>query len=958
MEGQKEQLSKLIDRYEALTTAERKKYNEANTRRNFILPLFEILGWDVRSEDVSEEVQTSGKRVDYAFKINDITRFFIEAKSLDADLDEIRWSEQAIWYAYHKSVPWVVLTNFEEIKVFNAEWDSPEPETSLFFELKYNEYLKNFEKLSLLSRESVESGELDEKALEWGKKPKTVSTVGERLTEDLLNWRDNLFNDLVGYNPILKKEIAADSVQKFINRLIFIRTCEDRGLEQKRLQEVLRAWEDGGNKNNDLMKRIQALFSEFNDNYDSKLFEDEIIFDADSNKLIFEESVIAKVIEETYKNSRGIRWNFNDINADVLGSVYEQYLGQIQSGKANEEEKKSSKRKSQGIYYTPRYIVDYIVKNTLGEALKGKTFNEILKLKVLDPACGSGSFLIRAFEEALVCLRKETGKINRDFDDYALRWSVLTSMIYGVDLDQEAVEITQLNLLLKTLGRREKLPNLSNKIDCGNSLISGNEEELKKYFGKDWKDKKPFNWEERFSEVFKQGGFDVIIGNPPYVGYKGHKEIFENINKTNFGKKYHNKEMDIWYYFVHKGLDLLKEGGVLSFITTKYWFTADGAEKLREDIKKRCEIVQIIDFGEQVIFKGAKGQHNCIFVLKKKKPEHDYEINWIKLGDPEFDLKVAMNDKAIVEGNTINIKNLDLFDVKSGQVILLEGNNNLINKIEEKTVPLSYFCDVFSGIKTGADKVFVLGKQTESGLVLDDSEKEKYLKKFYKNSNIQRYFTTKSSKDLLLVKNGEDLKNRKIYKYLNKYKDVLYSRKARFGVMRNRLDLNQEDSFLARFNKPFAKIIVPYRSKILCFALTYDEFFSAEDIYYIQIKKEFSKEINEKFLLALLNSQIVKYWYLIKGKKKGNIFEFTSSPLKRIPIIKIQPEKQETVINLVNKIISLIKNLQELDPILDEDEYKEIKAEIDKTDKEIDEKVYKLYGLTPEEIKIVEGGAK
>lgn len=612
-EGEK-QITRLIEKYENLTLAQRKQYNEANTRKNFILPLFEILGWDTRSEDVPEEERASGKRVDYAFKINGITKFFLEAKPLSADLDELRWAEQAIWYAYHKSVPWVVLTDFESIKVFNAEWDEQDAERSLVFEISYKDYLTS-DKLWFLSRLSIEKGELDEYAEKEFKKPKRVA-VDKQLVVDLLRWRDNLYNDFSGYNPLIDKKKIAENVQKVLNRIIFIRTCEDRGFEEKSLQEMVRNYEEGRSKSDDLVNSLRILFREFDKNYDSKLFEEKILFE--SEKFIVDDNILAGVIKETYKGSKGIRWNFNDINGDVLGGIYEQYLGQIQ--REDGKEKKSSKRKSQGIYYTPRYIVDYIVENTLGEILKNKPAHEASKIKILDPACGSGSFLIKAFEVLDNHIRR---KLNQKGDNwlinYARKFNILTSNIYGVDLDPEAVEIAQLNLLIKALEKRERLPNLSHNIECGNSLIFGTETELKKYFGKNWKDKKPFNWQEKFSEVFKQGGFDVIIGNPPYGAE------LSKVEQNYFKEIYEIGSTDTAILFIKKSLENLEEGGFLGFIIPKAFCFASNWQKIRDLVWDN--VLTIIDCGK--VWREVKLEQ-VVVILQKGLKHKKYQSGIIQ----------------------------------------------------------------------------------------------------------------------------------------------------------------------------------------------------------------------------------------------------------------------------------------------------------------------------------------
>ena len=622
-DGQK-QIERLVKKYENLSPAERRKYNESMTCKDFILPLFQALGWDVYNKftdyEVTSEAQVSGKRVDYAFHSNNTTKFFLEAKKIEVDLREERWAEQAVMYAWHKSVPWAILTDFESLKVFNAEWDEPDIEKSIIFEIPYQNYLTD-ERLWLLSKQAMESGELDKYATENFKKP-TREPVDKQLAADLVRWRKILFDNVKAWNSdkSLNDKQIGEAVQRMLDRLIFIRTTEDKGIENKHLQELERSYREN-RKDFSLEKELIKLFKNYDEWYNSKLFQFPHICD----NLEYEGSFLADIIKELYKNRKGIRYDFASINADVLGSIYEQYLGQIQ--KEDGKEKKSSKRKSQGIYYTPRYIVDYIVQNTLGEVLKGKPAHEAQKIKVLDPACGSGSFLIKAFEVLDEHIKREKNQKGTDPTiNYARKLPILISNIYGVDLDPEAVEIAQLNLLLKTLEDRERLPNLSHNIECGNSLISGGEKELEKYFGKDWKAKKPFNWQEKFSDVFKQGGFDVIIGNPPYIKEFVDKSAFKGL----YNSPYYQGKMDIWTMFGCVAIDLLKEGGLFGFIAPNNWLTNAGASIFRDKILSEGEIINFTDFGDFKVFDEA-GIQTMIFIFKKGKPREVYNINYSKI---------------------------------------------------------------------------------------------------------------------------------------------------------------------------------------------------------------------------------------------------------------------------------------------------------------------------------------
>ena len=610
----KKELEALIKKFEALSEKEKKEYNEADTCNHFILPLFRLLGWDVHGNEVTAEVKASGGRVDYSFSLNGIKKFFLEAKAINVDLGQRQWSEQILGYAWHKSVPWAILTDFEGLKIYSAEWDITDPEMCLFKELNYQDYLKRFDDLWLLSKESFIKGELDKIAEETGRKVKRV-VIDKQLTADLLAWHDLLEKELKPYNEKLNWDKLEECIQRLLNRLIFIRTTEDRGIENKILQSLVRDYERLDRKNDFLADGLRKIFTQYNKDYDSKLFEPHII---DSDKFEIVEYALEEIINYLYKTKRGIRYNFAHIPADVLGSIYEQYLGHIQ--REGEVKDAKSKRKSQGIYYTPRYIVDYIVKNTVGEYLKDKSLSQAQKIKILDPACGSGSFLLRAFEELDEYFEKAKNQTQKDdFKDYLRKIQILMDNIYGVDLDEEAVELTRLNLLLKTATRKHPLPDLANNIKCGNSLISGTESELKKYFGKDWEEKKPFNWDEEFKDVFKQGGFDVVIGNPPYLKELDNKNIFELIKKSEYKKHYQGK-MDFWYFFLHRAIDVVKENGIIGFITSSYFLKSAGASKLNERIKNELVMIKAIDLDDIKVFGDVSGKH-IIHIYKKKKTE-------------------------------------------------------------------------------------------------------------------------------------------------------------------------------------------------------------------------------------------------------------------------------------------------------------------------------------------------
>ncbi len=899
----KKLIEKLIKKYERLTLAQRKEYNESMTCKDFILRLFQALGWDVYNEfspdEVTSETQVSGKRVDYAFHVKGVIRFFLEAKKIEIDLREEKWTEQVIMYAYHKSVPWAILTNFKSIKVFNAEWDEPDFERSLIFEIPYKDYLTD-KRLWWLSKSSMEKGELDKYAEENFKKPKR-EPIDKQLAADLVRWRNDLFRQLRGWNDEKKLNDVqiADSVQKILNRLIFIRTTEDRDIEGQGLREIVRNWQEKKEKEDFFPTELKKLFKYYWDEYDSKLFDRHTC-----DFIEYQDEFLTDVINELYKNRKGIRYDFASIPTDVFGSIYEQYLGQIQQEKTDQ---KSAKRKSQGIYYTPRYIVDYIVKNTLGEILKDKSGHQASQLKILDPACGSGSFLIKAFEVLDRHIKREKSQLNANpAINYARKISILTSNIYGVDLDEKAIEFAELNLLLKALEQRELLPNLSHNIKCGNSLISGAEKELKKYFGKDWKNKKPFNWQKEFPEVFKQGGFDVVIGNPPYIRNRD----LDTKDKKYFNNKYYSAkgQYDIYQLFFEQSIKLLKKGGFLGFITSNKYAIADYGKKLREYILDNCKIVSILDVSNLQVFKDAS-TYPYVIILQKNKNNKGHKIKGYKIEDETslYDNEISISQDSIKKSQNKNLT--------------VKKEPDFFEKIERESVKLGEIANIRETIHTGniRDKLVV------------DKELDSKCKKLLAGKDCHRYWFKWNGK---YIRYDESLINKaqKEYAHLvaNKYFD---NPKILLREIANNIECCYDD----------------------------EKYYTLNKVYSIQLNE--GLEYDLKYILALLNSRILSYYFRSKFEDahvRAGYLQFKKIYTSQIPIYKInfsnkkEKAKHDELVKLTDKMLKLNRKLQKLHPIMNDKEYKEIESEIQKTDEIINQKVYRLYRLTKEKIEIMD----
>ena len=609
-----ERIKELISKYEEIKkSGEIKRYNEESTKKDFILPLFEALGWNVsnrgkRNDSISAEETISKKRVDYGFRINGIPKFFLEAKSLKEENIHYnsKYVTQAIDYAWMKSCSWAILTNFETIAVYNADWKGSNYGNNLFFVLHPNDFLSD-PRFILLSKKAFENDEIDKIALKYGKK-QLKNRIDKQLLQDMIHFREILSKDIFKNNQDknLTQDDIDESVQRILDRLIFIRNAEDREMEENKLLSNVRQWSQKGKGN--LIKEISNVYKYYDDEYNSKLFAHHLCDD-----LYIDNEALQEVIEGlNHSKDNSYRYDFSIIESDVLGNIYEQYLSNIlkSTPKRAKLEESRTHRKEQGIYYTPSYIVDYIVKNTVGEYIKTHTPEEIKKVRILDPACGSGSFLIRAYKEL-----ENYWKQNSDFaqltldseEFYSKKVEILKNNIFGVDLDPKAVEIAQLNLLLQISEKGEKLPLLQNNIKVGNSLIDDPSIT-----------DKAFKWEEEFPEIIKEGGFDIIIGNPPYGAVLSEKERLWVSRSYRYSKSYKNTAL----IFIERSINLLKKDGKFGMIVPKSiaysqeW--ENGRKLVRDKLNRVVDVSKAFDdvLLEQLILILEKNNASSNYILE------------------------------------------------------------------------------------------------------------------------------------------------------------------------------------------------------------------------------------------------------------------------------------------------------------------------------------------------------
>ena len=944
-EQAKKEVRKLVDSYNQLKSDGKiRKNDEEQIKQHFIEPLFEILGWEMRNpEEVIKEEKVGRKKVDFAFKTNGVTRFFIEAKAQNIDLLDKKVVEQALSYGWNKGITWTILTNFERIFILNCEWKTTgNLLVSRYKTLYHNQFAEDqFENLWILSKESFLEDRLNKIAEKEERKAKRTP-VTTQLFQDLTKIRNKLRFDIIKNKPSLKEfpNVIDEAIQRIIDKLIFIRKTEDLGIEDFPLKNSIRLYQSGQLKN--LCKRIQEVFVEFDATYNSEMFKPEHL----SNTIGISDGAIYEIIKILYSPDERFNYNFSQIDSDILGNIYEQYLALLLKGGKVRGKLEGSKthRKEQGIYYTPTYIVDYIVKNAIKELLRSN--KNIEDIKVLDPACGSGSFLIKALDFIYNERIKNDGKEYQSKLDSGkkarttLKSDIVKNNLFGVDLDEKAIDIAQLNLLLKTAETRQRLPTLRENIKIGNSLID--DESIER--------DKAFRWDKKFEKVMGEGGFDIVIGNPPYFNIRINKKL-QDYCKKNYPEIYTGQN-DVLYYFVVNGLKLLKENGMLGFIVSRYFMESDSAKKFRDYILKNSEILQIIDFGNNQVFEGVNTLTSIIILRKKSKPSKNNIINVVKFPDktnPQI-ISSFQNNKEI--SGVINIKqgNLssDIWNFYDKDI------ESIIKKIEKNSFLLKDIAKTGAGIQSGLNRVFVLDEKR----VKEFNIEKNLLRNYVKTRDLKPYLIiNRKLKVIRLVKEDDIEKYPNTKRYLLKYQKELKSRYEykkgickwySFAVPRN-LDV---------FDSVKEKIITPIYSTSNKFG--YDSgkknerFMTLSDTAVIQIK---DKKYSTKAILSILNSNLLNFYYKkTKKLKREGYYEYLSKTLEILPI-KYNDTFEKKIGLLVNKIILLKNKLNKMGEII-ADEREDLENQVQEINNQINQEVYKLYGLTDKEKKIIEESLK
>lgn len=643
-------------------------YLEMNVRSNFIDLFFEAFNWDVygkktlplnerevvREEHVSEE---DSRRVDYAFRAAGAVKFIVEAKKPSESLDNRNHIFQTKSYAFSMGVNLAILTNFREFRVYDLKskplYNQPETDCVEEFSMAYEEYPGAFERLwNLLEYKHVLEGSLEEfyfenrSGMTQEEIDKTLRTYNRKggtllntaFLTDLLLWREKLAGSIYSKNPDMDVYLLNEAVQRYIDRIIFMRIIEDRRIEGKDILEPLcREWLK--HKSGSLHQKLEKKFEELNRKYNGMLFKKYAVF----SDLEMEEEVLCDFILSLYVPNSP--YNFAVIDIDILGKIFEQYLGYTIVSKAGEIrlECKIEDKRNSGAYYTRQEIVDKIIEESVVSRLASiKTLEELEAYKLLDMSCGSGTFLIEAYralvhryeeliEEALA--RGERGLENRYFMDnetvhltMSYKKEVVVHNIFGVDIDPQAIEVAKMSMYILMLelnykddSQRPILPALDHNLKVGNSIVSEDYYQDQSIDMEEDRIVNPFQYEEEFPAVFVQGGFDCIIGNPPYIKIQVLNKAYPQRMIAYLNTHYQQTargNYDICMIFLEKALSLLKPGGELGMIVLNNFFTSDYGEGLRELLSLHKYVKKIVDFGDLQVFDHSR-VYTCLLFLNK-----------------------------------------------------------------------------------------------------------------------------------------------------------------------------------------------------------------------------------------------------------------------------------------------------------------------------------------------------
>ncbi len=943
-------------------------YNEAQLRREFLEPFFEALGWDVSNrsgyadayKDVIHEdsikIGAATKAPDYCFRVGGTRKFFVEAKRPSVDIStDISPAYQLRRYAWSATLPVSVLSDFEAFAIYDCRFkpsqSDPASKGRIFY-CTWEQYSEKWPEIaSILAKDAVLKGSLDRFA-QGLSRTRGTTTVDDAFLQEIEQWRDTLAESIAMRNPDLSQRELNSAVTRTIDRIIFLRICEDRGIERYgQLQAVSNG--DG------VYGRLMEIFRQADQKYNSGLFHfsDELGQTEDPDELTpgltVDDKTLRTILRSLYYPESP--YEFSVLPADILGQVYEQFLGKVirlTPGHRAKVEEKPDVRKAGGVFYTPTYVVDYIVAATVGKILAGKNLPNVADIRVLDPACGSGSFLLGAYQFLLDWhlkyysehaterflrqksppIRSITGTRSGQSGTLKLtlaeRKRILINNIFGVDIDANAVETTKLSLLLKALEgesqeslnnqlrlfRERALPNLANNIKCGNSLIGPDFFASRQLSLLDdetlWKIN-AFEWRSEFKPIMDAGGFDAVVGNPPYGASLDEPQ--KEYLALRF--RHQNYQPDTYLLFLEQAVrNLLRQGGLLGVIIPNPWLTNLRQRQARRFICSESQINEIVHFQFPVF----------------RQATVDTQILTLQKADPRgamVSVKIARSREDFIAGDSsISVlrHSQDLWRDLDGDVInifLNAPDRRIAKQCASAGVPLESICNINVGIKP-----YQVGKGSppQSRRIVDtrcydaDEPLGPLYRQYIRGADIARFKI--SPKKARFIKYGPWL---------------------------------AEPRPAANFNAP-EKIVMRQTGDSLIAALDKDKLLCLNNMHVVTVS---APDISPLYILGILNARLINWYYRTLNPEVGEaLAEVKKGNVAALPVRPIDFSSKrdrgihDRLVDLVRTILELHKKLSKL-RIGGEQIHRQIEAQ----ERHIDQLVYDIYGLTADEIAIVEG---
>ena len=992
------EITALIERFRAQYDLYKlSTYNETQVRREFVDPFFKALGWDVDNEkgdaeaykDVIHEdsIKIGGvtKAPDYSFRVGGLRKFFVETKKPSVNIkQDTSPAFQLRRYGWSAKLPLAILTDFEEFAVYDCRIrpdknDRASKSRTLY--MRFDEYEDRWSEIEeVFSRESVFKGSFDRYA-DSSKKKRGTAEVDEAFLAEIEGWRKELARNLALRNKSLEARDLNFAVQKTIDRIIFLRICEDRGIENYGQLQGLA-------KGSKIYASLGKLFKKADDKYNSGLFHfsDEKTRpnpDEWTLSLEIDDKVLRSIIRNLYYPDSP--YEFSVLAADILGQVYEQFLGRIirltPSGIAKVEQKPAA-RKAGGVFYTPTYVVDFIVRETIDPLLKGKEPHEIAgrtkttwkrskqrsPLSIIDPSCGSGSFLIGAYQHLLNWYRDAYVRAGSDefkdrifqtrSDEWRLttaeRKRILLDHIYGVDIDNQAVEVTKLSLLLKVLEgenqesidkqmrlfRERALPDLADNIKCGNSLIESDYYRGKQLSLIDTETRlkvNVFDWKGEFPSVTKTGGFDVVIGNPPWGASLGTDEL--GYLKARYSRVV-ARMVDTYIYFIDRAILLARPGGPVGFIIPSTILNQVDAEPVRRLLLERG-VNALISLG-QGIFGRKVLNTSTIFV----SAEAAKEINVKDLANVSLDEKA---EQLLIEEQVPMKQWRQLVENDTNKTFFVRDPRAtiLLQKLQGEHDTLESIVD--GKIQRGVSPDIAEAHIVSSSYAKSKGLEPELLRPSLSGSSIKRFTTVQSDQLLIYTSRTDDInkfpnvkQHLSQFKSKNTCKEVVQGKHPWWALHRPRKErIFGSPKFIGLTTTKKIELIYDEKGELVV----------TDAMYVFHVVKS----VNPLLVLAVLQSRAFLFFYRVANQGEARVIpQVKASKLYALPFPRIETSTLELAEEASQQTEQLIELRNAKRPRSAQDQILRDR-EINAVERELNETVYALFGLDGDEVAIIEG---